>query len=291
MTMKEKIQLFEDRKVRTAWDEEREKWYFSIVDVCGVLIDQPDYQKARKYWNKLKQRLVEEGFQPVTNCHQLKLIAQDGKPRLTDVADAEQLFRIIQSIPSPKAEPFKQWLVRVGYERIQEIENPELAQERMKAIYEAKGYPKDWIDKRLRGIAIRQNLTDEWKERGITEQRDYAILTAEIAKATFGITPSEHKEIKGLTKKSQNLRDHMTDLELIFTMLGERVTTEVSQKEKPEGMRENVKVAKRGGSVAGVARKAAEKEIGHSVVSQSNFLDKNPDSILIGGVEDDLDIE
>lgn len=291
MTMKEQIQLFEDRKVRTAWDEEREKWYFSIVDVCGILINQPDYQKSRKYWNKLKQRLVEEGFQPVTNCHQLKLIAQDGKPRLTDVADAEQLFRIIQSIPSPKAEPFKQWLARVGYERIQEIENPELAQERMKAIYEAKGYPKDWIDKRLRGIAIRQNLTDEWKERGITEQRDFAILTAEIAKATFGITPSEHKEIKGLTQKSQNLRDHMTDLELIFTMLRERVTTEVSQKEKPEGMRENVKVAKRGGSVAGVARKAAEKEIGHSVVSDSNFLDKNPDSILIGGVEDDLDIE
>jgi len=160
-----------------------------------------------------------------------------------------------------------------------------LAQERMKAIYEAKGYPKDWIDKRLRGIAIRQNLTDEWKERGITEQRDYAILTAEIAKATFGITPSEHKEIKGLTKKSQNLRDHMTDLELIFTMLGERVTTEVSQKEKPEGMRENVKIASRGGSVAGVARKAAEKELGHSVVSESNFLDKNPDSILIGGVD------
>lgn len=282
MTKKEQIQLFEDRKVRTVWDEEQEKWYFSIVDVCGVLTDQPDYQKARKYWNKLKQRLVAEGFEPVTNCPQLKLIAQDGKPRLTDVADAEQLFRIIQSIPSPKAEPFKQWLARVGYERIQEIENPELAQERMKAIYEAKGYPKDWIDKRLRGIAIRQNLTDEWKERGITEQRDYAILTAEIAKATFGITPSEHKEIKGLTKKNQNLRDHMTDLELIFTMLGERVTTEVSQKEKPEGMRENVKVAKRGGSVAGVARQAAEKEIGHSVVSQSNFLDKNPDSLLIG---------
>ena len=287
MTKREQIQLFEDRKVRTAWDDEQEKWYFSIVDVCGVLTDQPDYQKARKYWNKLKQRLVAEGFEPVTNCPQLKLIAQDGKPRLTDVADAEQLFRIIQSIPSPKAEPFKQWLARVGYERIQEIENPELAQERMKAIYEAKGYPKDWIDKRLRGIAIRQNLTDEWKERGITEQRDYAILTAEIAKATFGVTPSEHKEIKGLTKKSQNLRDHMTDLELIFTMLGERVTTEVSQKEKPEGMRENVKVAKRGGSVAGVARQAAEKEIGHSVVSQSNFLDKNPDNLLIGESDDE----
>ena len=313
MTMKEKIQLFEDRKVRTAWDSEREKWYFSIADVCGVLINQPDYEKARKYWNKLKQRLVEEGFELVTNCHQLKLVSpKDGKRYLTDVADAEQLFRIIQSIPSPKAEPFKQWLARVGYERIQEIENPELAQERMKAIYEAKGYPKDWIDKRLRGIAIRQNLTDEWKERGITEQRDFAILTAEIAKATFGITPSEHKEIKGLTKKNQNrrqtesneacfdcrgakeekpegvnLRDHMTDLELIFTMLGERVTTEVSQKEKPEGMRENVKVAKRGGSVAGVAREAAEKELGHPVVSDSNFLDKNPDSILIGGVEEE----
>ena len=286
MTKREQIQLFEDRKVRTVWDDEQEKWYFSIVDVCGVLTDQLDYQKARKYWNKLKQRLVEEGFQPVTSCHQLKLIAQDGKPRLTDVADAEQLFRIVQSIPSPKAEPFKQWLARVGYERIQEIENPELAQKRMKAIYEAKGYPKDWIDKRLRGIAIRQNLTDEWKERGITEQRDYAILTAEIAKATFGITPSEHKEIKGLTKKNQNLRDHMTDLELIFTMLGERVTTEVSQKEKPDGMNENMKVAKRGGSVAGVAREAAEKELGHSVVSDSNFLDKNPDSILIGGVDE-----
>lgn len=288
MTKREQIQLFEDRKVRTAWDSEREKWYFSIADVCGVLINQPDYEKARKYWNKLKQRLVEEGFELVTNCHQLKLVSpKDGKRYLTDVADAEQLFRIIQSIPSPKAEPFKQWLARVGYERIQEIENPELAQERMKAIYEAKGYPKDWIDKRLRGIAIRQNLTDEWKERGITEQKDFAILTAEIAKATFGITPSEHKEIKGLTKKSQNLRDHMTDLELIFTMLGERVTTEVSQKEKPEGMRENVKVAKRGGSVAGVAREAAEKELGHPVVSDSNFLDKNPDSILIGGVEEE----
>ena len=237
MTKKEQIQLFEDRKVRTVWDEEQEKWYFSIVDVCGVLTDQPDYDRAKNYWKVLKFRIAQEGNELVTNCNQLKLVSpKDGKRYLTDVADAEQLFRIIQSIPSPRAEPFKQWLARVGYERIQEIENPELAQERMKAIYEAKGYPKDWIDKRLRGIAIRHNL-----------------------------------------------RDHMTDLELIFTMLGERVTTEVSQKEKPEGMRENVKVAKRGGSVAGVARKAAEKEIGHSVVSDSNFLDKNPDSLLIGG--------
>lgn len=287
MTKKEQIQLFEDRKVRTVWDEEQEKWYFSIVDVVEVLTDSAD---PTDYLKKMRKRDPELGIFIGTNCPQVQMTTHTGKKRNTLAADAEQLFRIIQSIPSPKAEPFKQWLARVGYERIQEIENPELAQERMKAIYEAKGYPKDWIDKRLRGIAIRQNLTDEWKERGITEQKDFAILAAEIAKATFGITPSEHKEIKGLTKKSQNLRDHMTDLELIFTMLGERVTTEVSQKEKPTGMRENVKVAKRGGSVAGVARKAAEKEIGHSVVSDSNFLDKNPDSILIGGVEDDLDI-
>ena len=284
MTMKEKIQLFEDRKVRTAWDSEREKWYFSIVDVVEVLTDSAD---PTDYLKKMRKRDPELGVYIGTNCPQVQMTTHTGKKRNTLAADAEQLFRIVQSIPSQKAEPFKQWLARVGYERIQEIENPELAQERMKAIYEAKGYPKDWIDKRLRGIAIRQNLTDEWKERGITEQRDFAILTAEIAKATFGITPSEHKEIKGLTKKNQNLRDHMTDLELILTMLGERVTTEVSQKEKPEGMRENVKVAKRGGSVAGVARKAAEKEIGHSVVSDSNFLDKNPDSILIGGVEEE----
>ena len=284
MAKSEQIQLFEDRKVRTVWDEEQEKWYFSIVDVVEVLTDSAD---PTDYLKKMRKRDPELGIYIGTNCPQVHMTTHTGKKRNTLAADAEQLFRIIQSIPSRKAEPFKQWLARVGYERIQEIENPELAQERMKAIYEAKGYPKDWIDKRLRGIAIRQNLTDEWKERGITEQRDFAILTAEIAKATFGITPSEHKEIKGLTKKNQNLRDHMTDLELIFTMLGERVTTEVSQKEKPEGMRENVKVAKRGGSVAGVAREAAEKEIGHSVVSDSNFLDKNPDSILIGGVEEE----
>ena len=284
MAKSEQIQLFEDRKVRTVWDEEQEKWYFSIVDVVEVLTDSAD---PTDYLKKMRKRDPELGIYIGTNCPQVHMTTHTGKKRLTLAADAEQLFRIIQSIPSPKAEPFKQWLARVGYERIQEIENPELAQERMKAIYEAKGYPKDWIDKRLRGIAIRQNLTDEWKERGITEQRDYAILTAEIAKATFGITPSEHKEIKGLTKKNQNLRDHMTDLELIFTMLGERVTTEVSQKEKPDGMKESMKVAKRGGSVAGVAREAAEKELGHSVVSDSNFLDKNPDSILVGGVDEE----
>ena len=182
-------------------------------------------------------------------------------------------MRIIQSIPSPKAEPFKQWLAQVGYERIQEIENPELAQERMKELYEKKGYSKDWIDKRLRGIAIRQNLTDEWKERGITKEKDFAILTAEISKATFGLTPSEYKVHKGLTKKNQNLRDHMTDLELIFTMLGERVTTEISQQEKPETFDENKKVANRGGNVAGIARKQTEKELGHSVISSENYLE------------------
>lgn len=266
------IKLFEDKTIRSAWSVEEEKWYFSIVDVCGALTDSKNALTARKYWNKLKQRLKEEGNETVTNCHQLKLQAVDGKMRFTDVADAKQLLRIIQSIPSPKAEPFKQWLAQVGYERMLEIENPELAQERMKQLYEQKGYPKDWIDKRLRGIAIRQNLTDEWKKRGITEEREYAILTAEISKATFGMTPSEYKEFKGLTKKNQNLRDHMDDLELIFTMLGERVTTEISEKEQPETFGESKKVAKRGGHVAGIARKETEKELGRSVSNPNNFL-------------------
>lgn len=266
------IKLFEDKTIRSAWSVEEEKWYFSIVDVCGALTDSKNALTARKYWNKLKQRLKEEGNETVTNCHQLKLQAADGKMRFTDVADAKQLLRIIQSIPSPKAEPFKQWLAQVGYERMLEIENPELAQERMKQLYEQKGYPKDWIDKRLRGIAIRQNLTDEWKKRGITEEREYAILTAEISKATFGMTPSEYKEFKGLTKKNQNLRDHMDDLELIFTMLGERVTTEISEKEQPETFGESKKVAKRGGHVAGIARKETEKELGRSVSNPNNFL-------------------
>ena len=263
------IKLFQDQRIRCAWNETEEQWYFSIVDVCGILTESKD---ATAYWRKLKQRLKNEGNETVTNCHALKMIAQDGKMRLTDVADTQQLFRIIQSIPSPKAEPFKLWLAQVGYERVQEIENPELAQERMKLIYEQKGYPKDWIDKRLRGIAIRQNLTDEWKKRGITEEREYAILTAEISKATFGMTPSEYKNFKGLTKKNQNLRDHMDDLELIFTMLGERVTTEISEKEQPETFGESKKVAKRGGHVAGIARKETEKELGRSVSNPNNFL-------------------
>ena len=276
MGLDDKIQLFEDKRIRTAWDEEKEEWYFSIVDIVGVLTGSPE---PRKYWNKVKTReFTDLQLSPI--WRQLKLPAADGKQYRTDCATTQAMFRIIQSIPSPKAEPFKQWLAQVGYERVQEIENPELAQERMKAIYEAKGYPKDWIDKRLRGIAIRQNLTDEWKERGIREERDFAILTAEIARATFGVTPSEHRAIKRLTKKGQNLRDHMTDLELIFTMLGERVTTEISQQEKPDTFAESKQVARRGGNVAGVARRETERELGHSVVSGQNFLDRNPDGLI-----------
>jgi hypothetical protein len=203
----------------------------------------------------------------------LKIVASDGKKRSTDCANSEGVFRILQSIPSPKAEPFKRWLAQVGKERLDEIENPELAQERMKALYEQKGYPKDWIDKRLRGIAIRQNLTDEWKERGIKEHRDFAILTAEISKATFGMTPSEYKAFKNLPAKSKaNLRDNMDDLELIFTMLGERVTTEISKEEKPETFTDNKKVARRGGKVPGNALKETEKELGRSVTSDKNLL-------------------
>ena len=270
------IKLFQDKKIRSSWNEEEQQWYFSIVDVVEVLTDSPN---PRQYWRKMKDRDLKE-YELYPIWVQLKLPSSDGKRYSTDCANVKSLLRIIQSIPSPKAEPFKQWLAQVGYERLQEIENPELAQERMKDLYEKKGYPKDWIDKRLRGIAIRQNLTDEWKKRGITEERDYAILTAEISKATFGMTPSEYKEFKGLTKKNQNLRDHMNDLELIFTMLGERVTTEISEQETPKTFEENKQVAKRGGNVAGAAREATEKELGHSIVSQENFL--------IGQDEDNL---
>ena len=262
------IKLFQDKKIRSAWNDEEEQWYFSVVDVVEALTDSPN---PRQYWRKMKDRDL-KGFETYPFWVQLKLLSPDGKMRATDCANVKGLFRIIQSIPSPKAEPFKQWLAQVGYERLLEIENPELAQERMKELYEKKGYPKDWIDKRLRGMAIRQNLTDEWKRRGITAEQDYAILTAEISKATFGMTPSEYKEFKGLTKKNQNLRDHMDDLELIFTMLGERVTTEISQKEDPETFEESRQIAKRGGNVAGVARKETEKELGRSVSNPNNYL-------------------
>lgn len=265
-----KLVVFQDKKIRRLLVND--EWFFSVVDVVAALTDSLD---PSAYWRKLKQRLTAEGSQVVTFCHGLKLPAPDGKMRSTDCANVKGMFRIIQSIPSPKAEPFKQWLAQVGYERVLEIENPELAQDRMKELYEQKGYPKDWIDKRLRGIAIRQNLTDEWKERGITEDRDYAILTAEISKATFGMTPSAYKAYKGLESPNQNLRDHMTDLELIFTMLGERVTTELSKQEKPDTMPKHKSVARRGGKVAGNARKETEKELGRSIISSENYLSNN----------------
>lgn len=263
------IKLFQDKKIRSVWNDEEEQWYFSVYDVVEALTDSND---PKQYIKRMRSR--DEALNLIwgTICTPLEMTALDGKRRKIQSANVKGLFRIIQSIPSPKAEPFKQWLAQVGYERLLEIENPELAQERMKELYEKKGYPKDWIDKRLRGIAIRQNLTDEWKRCGITSEQDYAILTAEISKATFGMTPSEYKEYKGLTKKNQNLRDHMDDLELIFTMLGERVTTEISQKEDPDTFEESKKIAKRGGKVAGVARKETEKELGRSVSNPNNFL-------------------
>lgn len=271
------IKLFQDKTIRSAWNEDEEQWYFSVVDVVAALTDSVN---PTDYLKKIRKR--DEALRSYigTNCPQVEMFTETGKKRKTLAANVKGLFRIIQSIPSPKAEPFKLWLAQVGYERLEEIENPELAQERMKELYEKKGYPKDWIDKRLRGIAIRQNLTDEWKKRGITSESDFAILTAEISKATFGMTPSEYKEFKGLTKKKQNLRDHMDDLELIFTMLGERVTTEISQKEKPETFLESKKIAKRGGKVAGVAREETEKELGRSVSTPNNFLPKHDDLIL-----------
>ena len=265
------IKLFQGNKIRSKWNEEEGQWYFSIVDVVEALTDSND---PKQYIKKMRSRDEALNLNWGTICTPVEMIALDGKRRMVQAAHVKGLFRIIQSIPSPKAEPFKQWLAQVGYERVLEIENPELAQERMKELYEKKGYPKDWIDKRLRGIAIRQNLTDEWKRRGITTEQDYAILTAEISKATFGMTPAEYKEFKGLTNKNknQNLRDHMDDLELIFTMLGERVTTEISQKEDPETFEESKKIAKRGGKVAGVARKETEKELGRSVSNPNNYL-------------------
>lgn len=281
------IKLFQEKKIRSMWNEEEQQWYFSVVDVVGVLTDSVN---PTDYLKKMRKRDEELATYLGTNCPQVEMLTDTGKKRKTLAANVQALFRIIQSISSPKAEPFKLWLAQVGYERVQEIENPELAQERMKELYEQKGYLKDWIDKLLRGIAIRQNLTDEWKERGITEKSDYAILTAEISKATFGLSPSDYKIYKGLTKKNQNLRDHMSDLELIFTMLGERVTTEISQKEKPDTFTKSKQVAQRGGNVAGVAREQAEKELGRSIISSDNFLldsDKQDDTLKLPFEEND----
>jgi len=262
-----KIALFKGRQIRrTLYENE---WWFSVVDVCEVLTNSVD---AGAYWRKLKQRLKEEGSEPVTFCHGLKLQAPDGKMRETDCANTEGIFRIIQSIPSPKAEPFKRWLAKVGYERVKEIENPELATKRTRLLYKLKGYPDDWIEKRMRGIAIREELTDEWQQRGAQEQKDYEILTAEISKATFGVTPSEYKNLKGL--KRENLRDHMDDFELIFTMLGERATTEIHRTEDSQGVPKLKSDAKAGGDIAGGARKQLEKRLGKSIVSKDNFLNQ-----------------
>jgi len=263
-----KIALFKGKKIRkTLFQNE---WWFSVIDVIEALTDS---SQPSKYWTAMKARVQnEEGFQPSTICRQLKLLAEDGKMRETDCADTEGIFRIIQSVPSPKAEPFKRWLAKVGYERVQEIENPELATKRTRILYKLKGYPEDWIEKRMRGIAIREELTDEWQKRGAREQKDYEILTAEISKATFGITPSEYKKVKGL--KRENLRDHMDDFELIFTMLGERSTTEIHKTENSKGVLKLAQDAKRGGRIAGIAKEQLEKEIGRPVVSKNNFLPK-----------------
>lgn len=260
-----KLIVFQGSEVRRTWHNN--EWFYSLVDIVKVLADS---KNPTDYLKKIRKRDEELKFYIGTNCPQVVMQTSSGKKRKILAGNTKDIFRLIQSIPSKKAEPFKLWLAKVGKERLDEIENPELAQERMKELYEQKGYPKDWIDKRLRGIAIRQNLTDEWKERGIKEHRDYAILTAEISKATFGMTPSEYKAFKNLPAKSKlNLRDNMDDLELIFTMLGERVTTEISKKEKPDTFTKNKKVAQRGGKVAGNALKETEKELGRNVMTKT----------------------
>ena len=266
------IKLFESKKVRSQWIEKQQKWYFSIVDVIEILTESPN---PRKYWSVLKTRLKKEGSQLATNCSQLKMQSSDGKFYLTDVADTEQLLRLIQTIPSPKAEPFKMWLAKVGQERLNEIENPELAAQRMREIYKAKGYNDEWIEKRIRGIAVRDELTSEWKKRGVKEGKEYSILTAEISRATFGLAPSEYKNLKGLTKSSENLRDHMTDLELIFSMLGEASTTEIARNKNALGFNKNLNAAKEGGTVAGNARRELERKSGKKVVTSKNFKQLN----------------
>ncbi|OGT21802.1 MAG: phage antirepressor protein [Gallionellales bacterium RIFOXYB12_FULL_54_9] len=273
------IKLFESQQIRSIWDEKAQRWLFAVVDVVAALSES---QNPQVYWRVLKKRLLDEGNETVTNCNGLKMTAADGKQRLTDVADTEQLLRLIQSIPSPKAEPFKRWLAKVGYERLEEIENPELAAARMRQIYQAKGYSDEWIEKRVRGIAIRDELTNEWQKRGVKEQREYAILTAEISRATFGMTPAEYKAFKSLDKPADNLRDHMNDLELIFSMLGEASTTQIAKVEHPEGFIENKGVARRGGNVAGIARKKLEQETGGKVVSAQNYLPTRQNKRITG---------
>ena len=271
--------MFEDSPIRTAWDENAEEWYFSIVDVIGALIEQPEYQKSRKYWNKLKQRLKEEGAETVTNCHQLKMKAQDGKNRLTDVANTEHLLRIIQSVPSKKAEPFKMWLAQVGRERIEEIIDPELTIERALNTYAKKGYSPDWINQRLQTIRARKELTDEWQSHGVEKGKEYAILTDEVTKAWSGMTTRQYKNLKGF--KKENLRDNMSTLELALNMLAEASTTELTKVQNPFGLEENKEVAKTGGKIAGDARKSIETQTGKPVITSNNAQQLNE---LVTGV-------
>lgn len=274
MSEQDKIQLFENQKIRTAWDTEKEVWYFSVTDVIAVLTEQPTARGASNYWAKLKQRLKEEGADELlTNCQQLKMIASDGKRRATDVATTEQLLRIIQSIPSPKAEPFRLWLAEVGRERIEETIDPEQAIDRALETYLKKGYDPDWVHQRLLSIRIRNELTNEWQKRGVEKGREFAILTDEISKAWSGMTTRQYKNLKGL--KKENLRDIMSDTELVLTMLAEASTRDISKATKPDGFAENVKVAKRGGNVANVARQQLEAETGHPVITAQNAAQLN----------------
>lgn len=286
MAQNDNIQLFENKRIRTAWDEEKEEWYFSVVDVVAVLIDQPDYQAARNYWKVTKKRLKDEGNETVTACNQLKMTASDGKKRLTDVADTEQLLRIIQSIPSPKAEPFKLWLAQVGRERIEETIDPELTIDRALETYLKKGYSREWINQRLQAIQVRKELTDEWDARGVQKGVEYAILTDEISRAWSGMSTRQYKNLKGL--KKENLRDNMTTLELVLNMLAEATTTEISKQKAPSTFSENMAVAREGGEAAGIARKAVEERTGVPVITPKNTAQLNQvvTDLLEGAVSD-----
>ena len=270
MAQNDKIQLFEDKRIRTAWDEEKEEWYFSIVDVIAVLTDSPNPQT---YWRVLKKRLKDEGNETVTSCNALKMTAADGKRRLTDVADTEQLLRVIQSIPSPKAEPFKLWLAQVGRERIEETIDPELTIDRALETYLKKGYSREWINQRLQAIQVRKELTDEWDARGVQKGVEYAILTDEISRAWSGMSTRQYKNLKGL--KKENLRDNMTTLELVLNMLAEATTTEISKQKAPSTFSENIAVAREGGEAAGIARKAVEERTGVPVITSKNAAQLN----------------
>ena len=286
MAQNDNIQLFEDKRIRTAWDEEKEEWYFSVVDVVAVLTDQPDYQAARNYWKVTKKRLKDEGNETVTACNQLKMTASDGKKRLTDVADTEQLLRIIQSIPSPKAEPFKLWLAQVGRERIEETIDPELTIDRALETYLKKGYSREWINQRLQAIQVRKELTDEWDARGVQKGVEYAILTDEISRAWSGMSTRQYKNLKGL--KKENLRDNMTTLELVLNMLAEATTTEISKQKAPSTFSENMAVAREGGEAAGIARKAVEERTGVPVITPKNAAQLNQVvTDLLGGAVSD----